>query len=106
MKALTVKQKQYLKGLAHSLEPVVMIGDKGVTSPILKEIDINLTAHELIKVRVLGDNRELRLNMLEVILDRVDQVQLVQHIGKLFIFYRPMKKPKIILPITKNKPVL
>jgi RNA-binding protein len=97
---LTVKQRQYLKGLAHSLDPVVMIGDKGLTEAVIKEINVSLTAHELIKIRVFGDDRELRNNFITKICD-VTESALVQHIGKLLVFYRPNEKSKITLPKTK-----
>ena len=49
---LTTKQKQYLKGLAHNLKPVVMLGQHGLTEGVLAEIDAALNHHELIKVKV------------------------------------------------------
>ena len=92
---LTVKQKQYLKGLAHNLDPVVMIGNKGLTPQVLKEVNTNLEAHELIKIRVLGDERGARVNMIEK-LCLESNASLVQHIGKLLVLYRA--GDKIILP--------
>lgn len=56
----TTKQKQYLKGLAHSLKPVVMLGQHGLTEGVLAEIDAALAHHELIKVRVAGEDRETK----------------------------------------------
>ena len=85
---LTVKQRQYLKGLAHDLDPVVMIGDKGLTDAVVKEINTALTAHELIKIRVLGEDRELRNSLIEKICE-ASQSSLVQHIGKILVYYRP-----------------
>ncbi len=94
---LSVKQRQYLKGLAHSLNPVVMIGDKGVTDAVIKEVITNLNAHELIKIRVLGDDREQRTNMIEELCTKTG-ASLVQHIGKLLVLYHPGKESKIVLP--------
>lgn len=95
---LTVKQRQYLKGLAHSLEPVVMIGEKnGLTPNVIKEIDASLKAHELIKIRVLGDDRELRKTLIDVLCQET-KCSLVQHIGKLLVVYRKNDKAKIVLP--------
>jgi RNA-binding protein len=48
---LSNKQKQYLKGLAHSLKPVVQLGNNGLTEGVLAEIDVAITHHELIKVK-------------------------------------------------------
>lgn len=97
MQDLNVKQKQYLKGLAHNLDPVVMIGDKGLTSNVIKEIDTSLSAHELIKIRVFGDDRDFRTRIIEEIGDKTG-AQLVQHIGKLLVFYRQSDKKKITIP--------
>lgn len=94
---INVKQRQYLKGLAHALEPVVIIGEKGLTPSVVKEINVNLTAHELIKVRVLGDDREARMRLLNEMCEQVSAL-LVQHIGKLLVLYRPSEKKKISLP--------
>ena len=55
---LTNKQKQYLKGLAHSLKPVVQLGGNGLTEGVLAEIDNALSHHELIKVKVPTDDRD------------------------------------------------
>jgi RNA-binding protein len=97
MSQLTVKQRQYLKGLAHTLEPVVMVGTNGLSAAVVKEIDLNLTAHELIKVRVLGDEREVREQLVNEICDQT-QASFVQHIGKLLVFYRRSPRAKISLP--------
>ena len=99
MSQLTVKQRQYLKGLAHPLEPVVMIGDKGLTEAVLKEINTSLLAHELIKIRVLGDDRKLRTDMIQQICAS-SGAELVQHIGKLLVVYKAHPKtPKIKLEV-------
>jgi putative YhbY family RNA-binding protein len=58
------KQISYLRGLAHNLNPVVMISNKGLSEAVLKEINLNLDAHELIKIKVAGDDRELRAQLL------------------------------------------
>ena len=89
---LTVKQRQYLKGLAHSLEPIVMIGEKkGLSAAVIKEVINSLNAHELIKVRVLGDDRELRNNLIDELCNATGAAN-VQHIGKLLVLYRPGDK--------------
>ena len=94
---LNVKQKQYLKGLAHDLEPLVRIGDKGLTPSVIKEIEINLKAHELIKIRVFGDDRDERTAMIEEICQKTSS-ELVQHIGKLLVIYRQGEQKKISIP--------
>ncbi len=99
---LAPDQRQYLKGLAHNLNPVVMIGNNGLTDAVIREIAINLDAHELIKVRVQGDDREARVAIYEKICDDLDAAQ-VQHIGKLLVLYRPSDKQRIELPKSKKK---
>ena len=94
MKKLTVKEILHLRSLAHNLSPVVMIGINGMTDAIIKEVDINLKAHELIKIRVLGDDRDYRSSLIQQICD-LTHATLVQHIGKLIILYRKSDKPKI-----------
>jgi RNA-binding protein len=94
---LTIKQRQYLKGLAHNLEPVVMIGDKGLSESVIKEIETSVAAHELIKVRILGNDRDLRHALAAEICAKTNTA-LVQHIGKLLVIYRPSNKLKIKLP--------
>ena len=93
---LNPAQRKSLKALAHALNPVVMIGDKGLTSAVVKEIDQALDAHQLIKIRVLGDDRDLRLAMIEEI-GELTLASPVQHIGKLLVFYRPNSdKPNLL----------
>ncbi|MBX9597616.1 MAG: ribosome assembly RNA-binding protein YhbY [Burkholderiales bacterium] len=97
MQQLTVKQRQFLKGLAHDLQPVVMIGNNGVTESVLKEIDTSLNAHELIKIRVLGDERSAREAIIEDLCAATNS-SFVQHIGKLIVLYRASEKARIVLP--------
>ena len=83
---LSPSERKQLKGRAHNLEPVVMIGAKGLTEEVLKEVDTALKAHELIKVRALleRDDREVAFKAL---CERTG-AEPVQHIGKIFILYR------------------
>ena len=97
MTALNTVQRRYLRAQAHSLQPVVMIGEAGLSDPVMREIDLSLKAHELIKIRVLGDDRDARIAMLERICADLNAAA-VQHIGKLLLVYRPAKKPKLSLP--------
>jgi RNA-binding protein len=97
MLELTVEQRKYLKAQAHALKPVVMIGAQGLTDAVLKETERALVAHELIKVRVLGDERDARVAYLAQLCESLDAAP-VQHIGKLLLIYRPALKPKLRLP--------
>lgn len=92
------KQISYLRGLAHNLNPVVMIGNNGLTDSVIKEINLNLSAHELIKVQVAGDDREARKVIYMQIAEATLAVQ-VHHIGKQLVFYRKnTENPKIVIP--------
>ena len=95
---LSEKQRKYLRGLAHGRDPIVMIGNAGLTPAITSELDIALGAHELVKVRARVGDREQR----DVVLDQLaadTQSALVQRIGNVGVFYRTSKdKPRIILP--------
>lgn len=97
MNELTVKQRQYLKGLAHGLQPVVMIGNNGLTPAVIKEIQLNINAHELIKIKILGDDREVREALIPQILAETES-QFVQHIGKQIVLFKSSEKQKITLP--------
>ena len=90
------KQISYLRGLAHNLNPVVMIGNNGMTDNVIKEIELNLNAHELIKIKVASDDRALRLQMLNDIAEKTNAVA-VHHIGKQLVIYRKSEKAKIVI---------
>jgi putative YhbY family RNA-binding protein len=88
---LTPAERSALRSEAHALHPVVMIGESGLTSSVLKEIDASLNAHGLIKIRVFGDDREERIEIYETICDKLEAAP-IQHIGKLLVLYRPKKE--------------
>ncbi|WP_322046153.1 ribosome assembly RNA-binding protein YhbY [Paraburkholderia sp. J67] len=91
---LTAELRSELRSQAHALKPVVLIGSEGLTDAVIKEIKVHLGAHQLIKVRVFGDEREERLAIYEEICDRLNAAP-VQHIGKLLVIYKPEEaKPK------------
>lgn len=98
---LNTKQIAHLRGLAHSLSPVVMIGNQGLTENVIKEIELNLNAHELIKVQVAGDDREARKAIYTEICNKTQAVA-VHHIGKQLVFYRPSttikESAKVVIP--------
>ncbi|HLD09178.1 MAG TPA: ribosome assembly RNA-binding protein YhbY [Methylophilaceae bacterium] len=97
MLTLNSKQISHLRALSHNLNAVVMIGNNGLTEKVLHEIEVSLKAHELIKIKVLGDDRALRSKMLEEICEKTGAVA-VHHIGKQLVVYRPADKPKILFP--------
>ncbi|EGF08426.1 RNA-binding protein YhbY [Neisseria bacilliformis ATCC BAA-1200] len=86
-KAPDSKQILALKARAHHLNPVVMIGQHGLTDSVIKETDAALSAHQLIKVRVAGDDRAERVQIAAALCEAAD-AHLVQHIGKLLVLWR------------------
>ncbi|MBK2123832.1 ribosome assembly RNA-binding protein YhbY [Fangia hongkongensis] len=90
---LDSQKKQALKAKAHKLNPVVMIGDKGLTENVLKEVDAALEAHELIKVKIASNDREARKSATNEICLKVT-CELVQIIGNISILYRQKTKKK------------
>lgn len=96
---LTAKQRQFLKGLAHPLSPVVRVGRGRITPALIAETKRSLEAHELIKVRIDVDEGAARRE-LATELARKTESELAGTIGKLAILYRPRaEKPKIQLPL-------
>lgn len=78
---------QELRKQAHSLSPVVIIGQNGLTDSVMKEIDVSLIAHELIKIKITGYDKSQQKEMTSKILSTLDAV-LVQTIGHIVIIYR------------------
>ena len=98
MAALTPKQRQYLKGLAHSLAPVVRIGKVMLTDSVVNETKKALEAHELIKVRIYLDDGEERRTLAAQLAEAAD-AHLAGTVGKIAMLYRQRdEKPKIKLP--------
>jgi RNA-binding protein len=87
---LTPAERSALRAEAHGLNPVVMIGEAGLSESVIKEVSNSLDAHGLIKVRVFGDDREARIAIYEQLSKDLDAAP-VQHIGKLLVLYRPKK---------------
>ncbi|MGB1297172.1 MAG: ribosome assembly RNA-binding protein YhbY [Psychrobium sp.] len=94
---LTNKQKQHLKGLAHSLKPIVQLGANGLTEGVLAEIDNAIAHHELIKVKVATSDREMKKLIIEAIVRETESVK-VQTIGHVLVIYKPSEEPNIVLP--------
>ena len=87
MLSLTVSERLALKGRAHALSPIVMIGNAGLTEAVLKEIAASLKTNELIKIRVMAE-RPQREAILAEICNRLNAAP-VQHIGKILVIYQP-----------------
>lgn len=96
--ALKNAQKRYLRGLTHGLSPVVMVAERGLAPSVIKEIEIALAHHELIKVRVTAADREARDALIAELLAS-SGAELIHKIGHVVSIYRRNpEQPKIELP--------
>jgi len=95
--ALNVRQRQHLKALAHHRKPVVQVGNAGITAAVIKEIELALGRHELLKIRLPGVERGERTEMLKKICEATG-ADTVQEIGRMAVIYRPAEKPRLKLP--------
>lgn len=100
MTELTIDQRKALRAAAHHLNPVVSLGQQGLTEAVLKEIDRALKAHELIKVKLHGIERDDRDQILTGICAALT-CQPVQHIGKMFVLWR--ENPEELAPPVQRK---
>jgi RNA-binding protein len=94
---LSNKQKKHLKGLAHPLKPVVLLGQNGLTEGVLAEIENALNFHELIKVKIATDDREMKQLIIDAIVRETAAVN-VAKIGHIVVLYRQSEEKKIDLP--------
>ena len=85
---LTPAERKVHRAAAHHLDPVVMIGNDGLSAAVTKEAEFALNAHGLIKIRVLGDDRNQRELMFHTLADQLNAAP-IQHIGKLLVLWRP-----------------
>ncbi len=94
---MTSARKKQLKAQAHSLKPIIIVGQSGLTESVLTEIDKTLDTHELIKIKIRAE-REDRKQISQQIID-VSQAELIQSIGQIIAVYRknPDKKMKMTL---------
>jgi RNA-binding protein len=86
--SLTNRERSQLKARAHALEPVVQVGQAGLTDSVVSEIDRALTAHELIKVRVGVADRLERAKVCEAICARSGAAEVLR-VGKVLGLWRP-----------------
>ncbi len=97
--SLSKKQIKFLRAKCHGLKAVIMLGQKGLTDEVLNEIDIALNHHELVKIKLSVDDREVRKQMIAEICDR-SQSEEVQSIGKTLSIYR-VNPDKAIIELPK-----
>ena len=95
---LTANQSKFLRSHAHHLSPVLWVGANGVTESVIAELNQTLDTHELIKVKLLHDDRELRAQLIAE-LCQASGADKVQTIGKIVVLFRKnTQQPKITLP--------
>jgi RNA-binding protein len=95
---LTEPQKKMLRGLGHSLKPVITVGDAGLSESLIKEFESTIDHHELIKVRIRGSDRKHRDTTIADLCER-GSANLVARIGNVALLFRPnAAKPKIVIP--------
>lgn len=95
--SLTKTQIRHLRGLGHSLKPVVIIGGSGLSDGVIGELNQSLEHHELMKVRVNAEDREER----ELLINQICEAaccELVQRIGHIALLYRAAERPILKLP--------
>ena len=97
-KPLSAHQKRYLRAFAHALNPVILVGQRGLTPALLKELDGALDHHELVKVKLANNDRESRAESIERI-RASSGAEIVQTIGGVACLYRRHpREPKFDLP--------
>ncbi|MBT0960745.1 ribosome assembly RNA-binding protein YhbY [Denitromonas iodatirespirans] len=101
MTDLTPAQRRELRARAHHLNPVVSVAGNGLSPSVLAEIDQNLKAHELIKVRVYGEDRDARSQLMADICEQTGAAS-VQHIGNILVLWR--EAPVEDKPVAEVKP--
>jgi len=89
--SLTEKQKRELRGRGHALKPVVSIGNSGLSKAVLRELELSLEHHELMKIRIAGAGREQRRKIIEQICTTFD-IELVQAIGHIALVYHKIEE--------------
>ena len=87
MVALSIHERKRLRQIGHVLNPVVMIGGQGLTDAVIEETLRALNDHELIKVKVAGEDREARTAVIDAIVEATG-AEAVQKIGKIVLLYK------------------
>jgi len=94
---LTIHQKKYLRGIAHGLNPMIIIGANGVTESLMAELESTLSHHEILKIKMASADREDRKAIVEHIVSETGAL-LVQTIGKICVIYRQNEESELPLP--------
>jgi RNA-binding protein len=99
---LSPEELRSLKARAHALQPAVLVGRSGMTPAVQAEMERSLSAHELIKVRVLDNDRAARDDVMKLICEQLSAAP-IQHIGKILVVYRPKPEANSKAKTTKTK---
>lgn len=91
------KQRKYLKSLANTMDPKVIIGKNGITENLLTQIDDTLEANELLKIKILNNNLDDHNDLIQDILNKLN-AEFVSHLGNKFVIYRQSEDKIITLP--------
>ncbi|WP_126444860.1 YhbY family RNA-binding protein [Sulfuricystis multivorans] len=100
---LSPTERRALRAAAHHLQPTVAIAGNGLTPNVVKEIDVSLKAHALIKVKLHGIERDDRAALLEEICVTLDCAP-VQHIGNILVLWRPKPAEEAVQKPRRHKP--
>jgi len=96
--SLSPSQRRYLRSLAHDLKPVILLGAKGATDAVVKELDLALTHHELVKVKLSGGDKDERQEQIDFLAGGTG-AESVQQIGHIVVLFRRNEdEPKLALP--------
>lgn len=94
---LNSRQKKFLRGVGHKLPAVVYVGQNGISTAVLRELDNTLLAHELVKIRIRCDDQTELEGLLGKLREKV-QAEIVQVIGHTVLVYRQADEPLLKLP--------
>ncbi|SMN16238.1 RNA binding protein [uncultured Candidatus Thioglobus sp.] len=98
MTKLTNNQKKFLRSRGHALNPIVMVGQHGLSESVLAELESTMTKHELLKIKIRAEDKQSRQVMIDKIITTT-KAHLVQVIGNVMVIYRAFdEEPQIILP--------
>ena len=94
---LSNNQKKYLRGIAHGLNPMIIIGSNGVTKNLMEELESTLEHHEILKIKIAFGDRDERQEIVQHIINQTGAL-LVQSIGKICVIYRQKEETELPLP--------
>jgi len=96
MSTLSTQERKRLRRIGHELNPIVMLGNQGLSDGVIEELHRALADHELIKVKVAGEDRELRHTLIDSVI-AVSGAEVVQQIGKIILLYKKAEKRNVHL---------